>query len=31
VAKTCLYSVVAGRRVVGDVELNAPSELEYVL
>jgi hypothetical protein len=25
------YGVVAGRRVVGDVELNSPSEPEYVL
>jgi len=29
--RTCLYSVVAGRRIVGDVELNSPSEPEYVL
>jgi hypothetical protein len=26
-----IYSVVAGRRVVGDAELNPPSEPEYVL
>jgi hypothetical protein len=25
------YGVVAGRRVVGDVELNSPNEPEYVL
>ncbi|MFZ8838225.1 MAG: hypothetical protein ACO2PM_04700 [Pyrobaculum sp.] len=25
------YGLVAGRRVVGDVELNSPSEPEYVL
>jgi hypothetical protein len=25
------YGVVAGRRVVGDAELNSPSEPEYVL
>jgi hypothetical protein len=29
--RPCLYSVVAGRRVVGDVELNTPSEPEYSL
>jgi hypothetical protein len=29
--RACLYSVVAGRRVVGDVELNLPCEPEYVL
>jgi hypothetical protein len=26
----CLYSVVAGRRVVGDAELNLPCEPEYI-
>ena len=25
------YGLVAGRRIVGDVELNLPSEPEYVL
>jgi hypothetical protein len=29
--RSCLYSVVIGRRVVGDVELNLPSEPEHVL
>ncbi len=29
--RPCLYSVVAGRRVIGDVELNTPSEPEYGL
>jgi hypothetical protein len=29
--RACLYSVVIGRRVVGDVELNLPCEPEYVL
>ncbi len=29
--RSCLYSVVASRRVVGDAELNAPSEPEYIL
>jgi hypothetical protein len=29
--RPCLYNVVAGRRVVGDAELNPPSKPEYVL
>ncbi len=29
--RACLYSVVAGRRIVGDAELNPPSKPEYVL
>jgi len=28
--RPCLYNVVAGRRVVGDVELNPPNKPEYV-
>jgi hypothetical protein len=30
VEKSLFYNVVAGRRVVGDVELNPPSKPEYV-